>query len=108
VSTVAEWVPSDVTAAVVSMLDEANRCPGCGLTEADAWHVEAELHKCVTCEDRDRKAEELRDSKQRAGWRVRFARLDPDEAVEWSAAARFTLEGAEARARARRERRLTE
>lgn len=86
---------------------ETDRCPGCGLTDTDAWWVAAEIVSCPTCEDRDRLTKSLHDQKQTAGLRVRFDQLATvDESMTESAAARFTLAGAEARARWRRQRSL--
>ena len=101
------WAHSDLVAAVASIVADAERCSGCGLTEDDAWHVAAELYTCPTCEDRDRKLESLRDEKSKAGWRSRFVQLlTHDERMDVSSAARFTKKGAEARARWRRESRV--
>lgn len=107
VSDVYRWTHSDLVAAVTSLVSDAERCPGCGLSDADAWWVAAELVTCPTCEDRDRQLEQLRDMKQTAGWRARFRQLaSVDESMMESAAARFTLAGAQARHRWRQSRSL--
>jgi hypothetical protein len=106
VSDVYSWPHADLVAAVTSVAAEAERCPGCGLTEGEAWWVESELHQCPTCESRDRELDRLKDMKSTAGWRARFAQLATvEESEEYSAAARFTLEGAKRRAEARKRRR---
>lgn len=77
------------------------------MTDIDAWWVTAEIVSCPTCEDRDRLSKSLRDQKSTEGLRVTFDRLGShDESMMESSAARFTLAGAEARARYRRERRV--
>jgi len=107
VGDVYRWEHSDLVAAVASLVAEADRCPGCGLTETDAWWVAAELATCPTCEDRDRQFETLRDMKSTAGWRAKFVQLDDvEDSMQYSSAVRFTLAGAEARARWRREHRM--
>ena len=99
-SDVYRWDHHDLVAAVASLVADAERCPGCGLTDTDAWWVEAELVTCPTCEDRDRQLGRLRDMKNTAGWRARFRQLTtPDDSMLHSAAARLTQKGAEARAR---------
>lgn len=89
------------------MVADSERCGGCGLTGDDAWHVEAELYTCPTCEDRDRGLESLREMKSTAGWRSRFRQLLTEgERMNVSSAVRFTREGAETRARWRRQRKV--
>jgi hypothetical protein len=106
VSDVYGWPHSDLVAAVASIVADAERCPACGLNSDEAWWVEAELHQCPTCEDRDRQLATLKDMKNTAGWRARFDQITTvEESVEYSSAARFTLEGARRRAEARRRRR---
>lgn len=79
------------------------------MTDTDAWWVAAEIVSCPTCEDRDRLTKSLRDQKSTEGLRVTFDRLTTqDESMMESSAVRFTLAGAEARARYRRERRVGE
>jgi hypothetical protein len=103
VSEVYGWAHSDLVAAVASVVADAERCPGCGLTDSDAWWVESELVTCPTCEDRDRKLGQLRDMKSTAGWRAKFRQLTTvEDSMLYSAAARFTQAGAEARDRWRR------
>lgn len=106
VSDVYRWPHSDLVAAVTSLVADAERCPGCGLAEADQRWVAADLVTCPTCEDRDRQLEQLRDMKSTAGWRSRFRQLATvDESMLESSWARFTLPGARARDAWRREHR---
>jgi hypothetical protein len=97
VTEVAEWSHSDLVAAVASIIDERERCPGCGLTPDDAWHVCAELVLCPTCEDRDKKWEGFPEKASRAGWRSKFVPLVTEaERMIDSSASRYTLEGRQA------------
>jgi len=99
VGDVYRWPHSDLAAAVASLVADAGRCPGCGLSDTDAWWVAADLVQCPTCEDRDRQLNQLHDVKERAGWRSKFRQLSSwDESLLESSAARFTLTGAKARA----------
>lgn len=100
VTTVAAWPHSDLVAAVTSLVDELERCPGCGLSEGDAWHVTADLSWCPTCADRDRQLKKLHDLSDAGGWRARFRQLttEPELMLE-SSAVRYTPEGAAARKR---------
>ena len=106
-STVYAWPHSDLVSAVASIVAEAERCPGCGLTDTDAWWVTAELVRCPTCEDRDRLNESLRKESSTAGLRATFEHLTTvEESMLESSAARYTLAGAQARHRWRQQRRL--
>lgn len=108
VSTVYAWPHSDLVAAVASMVGDTDRCPGCGLTDDQQTWVAAELVSCPTCEDRDRLLESLRKEKSTAGLRARFRQLvTVEDAMELSSAARFTLAGAQRRAKFRQQRRST-
>jgi hypothetical protein len=101
-----DWPHSDLVAAVASVVFEAEKCPGCGLTENDAWWVAAEPVMCPTCEDRDRINESLRKEKSTAGVRVKFVQLpDVEASVLDSSASRYTLEGARRRDAWRRQHR---
>ena len=106
VSAVYGWSMSDLVAAVTSIVNEAERCPGCGLSDSDRRWVAAELVTCPACEDRDRQLDQLRDMKSTAGWRARFRQLTSvDESMLESSWARFTIDGARARAKWRSEHR---
>ena len=87
------WPHQDLVSAVTDLVDELERCPGCGLTDDEAHMVEAKLVKCVTCEARDRTAAKISNPKARYGWRARFQWLPVDERPMWSAHALFTKEG---------------
>lgn len=80
---------------------DAERCGGCGLSPDDGWWVAAVVTRCPTCEDLDRKRDEIRKDRgtgDTAGLRVRFDHLTTvDESVLESSNAWFTLEGARAR-----------
>lgn len=105
-SDVYRWPHSDLVAAVASLVADAERCPGCGLSEPDQRWVAADLVVCPTCEDRDRQLEQLRDMKSTAGWRARFRQLTTvDESMIESSWSRFTIAGARARDAWRREHR---
>ena len=104
VSAVYDWSMSDLVAAVTSIVNEAERCAGCGLSDGDRRWVAAELVTCPACEDRDRQLDQLRDMKSTAGWRARFRQLTTvDESMLESSWARFTIDGARARAKWRSE-----
>ena len=45
------WGNRDLAAALLELEDELERCHGCGLTPDEAKLVEAELHRCPTCQD---------------------------------------------------------
>ena len=99
VGDVYRWAHSDLVAAVASLGADAERCPGCGLSESETHWVAAELVTCPSCEDRDRQLKQLDGTKDRAGWRSKFRQLATvEESVLESSAARFTLAGARARA----------
>ena len=95
-SDVMDWTERDLTAAVLELVTDAERCDGCGTLPDEAKHVEAKVVSCPVCEDRDRKRDNIK--KHWQGKRVVIASIaDPDEAAEFSSHARFTWEGAKAR-----------
>lgn len=107
ITAVYDWPHSDLVAAVASIVSDAERCPGCGLTDTDAWWVAADLVRCPTCEDRDRLLDSIRKEKSTHGIRATFTTLESEEeSVMESAAARYTLAGAQARSRYRQGRSL--
>ena len=98
VSVVADWPHSDLVEAVASIVAERERCPSCNLTDEQAWWVAAELDRCPTCEDRDSLIRTLPEKANRDGLRVQYTQLtDEEESVQYSSAARFTLEGSKKR-----------
>lgn len=89
------WPHSDLVAAVTSIVGDAARCQGCGLTGEETRWVAAELVSCPACEDRDRQLKQLESAKERAGWRATFRALKTvEESVLDSSAARYTKDGA--------------
>ena len=97
VSVVKGWEWPDLVAAVADLVNEQNRCGGCGLTADDAWVVAAELSRCATCADRDTKRKEI-PAEHPEGWRVGFVPVLDQLGVHVdSSAARNTPDGMLAR-----------
>ena len=78
----------DFFAVLTDLFDAAERCPSCGLSDDAKWGVKAEQVRCPACEDRDLLAEKL--PKRRAGWRVAFRAVDPEDREIGSSAALYT------------------
>jgi hypothetical protein len=89
------WHPADLTAAVTSLLDDAQRCPDCGLSDDDLRHVEIDVTRCPACEAKESIARQVRDEVKdnpaaAAGMKVRpFPVADPLDSV-W---ATMTVDG---------------
>ena len=93
VSVVRSWAWPDLVAAVADIIDDQNRCSGCGLSEDDTWWVAAELCRCPSCADRDLKRKTLKGDGLE-GWRVEFRQVeDMLGSLTESASARNTPEG---------------
>ena len=81
------WSPADQLAAVTSVQNEREACPGCGLRHDQMTLVEADVERCPGCEAREREAKRASDS---VGLRTRFYPVADTRQSVW---ARYTADG---------------
>jgi len=89
VSTVLDWSPVDQLAAVASIQNEQEACPGCGLRPDQHRLVEADLSACPGCDARAAVVQKLT-----AADSSRLVGFFPVSDTRLSVWARYTQEGA--------------